>query len=129
MNHNMYKVIFSKTTGLLVAVSEHVNACGKTKSESSAVSSATHSHSNHTAQTAQAAQTDPHTRHARTIKPIAFGLMVGLGAASIVQAQIVADPNAPGNQRATILNTANGLCAEFPILVFVQVFESGCHGP
>jgi filamentous hemagglutinin len=106
MNHNMYKVIFSKTTGLLVAVSEHVSACGKTKSESSAVSSDAHSHSNHTAQTTQ---TDPQTRHARTIKPIAFGLMVSLGAASMVQAQIVADPNAPGNQRATILNTANGL--------------------
>jgi len=43
-----------------------------------------------------------------TLKPIAAGLALLLGAQGGV-AQIIADPSAPGSQRPTVLNSANGV--------------------
>ncbi|MGE8250256.1 MAG: ESPR-type extended signal peptide-containing protein, partial [Stenotrophomonas bentonitica] len=45
------------------------------------------------------------------LRPMAFALWVMLGwvgVTGLAAAQVVADPNAPGNQRPTVLETANG---------------------
>jgi len=47
------------------------------------------------------------------LHPLRFAVLTALGAvltlSPLAQAQIVADPNAPGNQRPTVLNAANGV--------------------
>ncbi len=56
---------------------------------------------------------NPQRMHRMQMKPISFAAKLAAGATALMMplthAQIVADRNAPGNQRPTILETANGL--------------------
>ncbi|HEY4542096.1 MAG TPA: ESPR-type extended signal peptide-containing protein, partial [Noviherbaspirillum sp.] len=96
MNKHLYRIVFNKTRGLLMAVSEIAKAGGKGKggprgergeNASGVVLAKMH--------------------------PLAFAAKVAAGASMFVMplagAQIVADPSAPAAQRPTVLNTANGL--------------------
>ena len=52
------------------------------------------------------------SRFLATLRPLCFALALALVQAVIVpmaNAQVVADPNAPGNQRPTVLEAANGV--------------------
>lgn len=90
MNKHLYRVVFNKTRGLLMAVAEHVASDGK--------------HSG-------ARRAPPNASRALvTLKPVCFSMLLAFGwVSSLAEAQIVADRNAPRNQQATVLNAANGL--------------------
>ncbi|WP_433693506.1 hemagglutinin repeat-containing protein [Herbaspirillum seropedicae] len=94
MNKLRYRVIFNKTRGLLMAVSE----LGR-------------SHSAGTLDGGQPGQTAPLA--AARLHPLAFAVMVLAGAQllcmPLARAQIVADPSAPRAQQPVVLPTANGL--------------------
>ena len=95
MNQHIHKVIFNKTTGRMDVVSEMVSAQG-----GATLASANES-------------PNPAWHHSVTqflIKPVVFALMLSLGTAHIlpVQAQVIADPNAPSTQQPTVLPTASG---------------------
>ena len=87
MNRHLYRVVFNKSRGLLMAVAEHTasrtstsSAQGGSKSRSSGI------------------------RHVLTLT--AFATLSVIGQA--VHAEIVADSNAPGYQQPTIIETASG---------------------
>ncbi|RZT38360.1 two-partner secretion domain-containing protein [Cupriavidus agavae] len=91
MNKHLHRIIFNRHRGLLMAVAEHAASAGKAPGDANA-SGAT-------------------PARFATLRPLAFALAVALGHvafAAPVSAQIVADPNAPGNQRPTVLNAPNG---------------------
>jgi filamentous hemagglutinin len=97
MNKHLYRIIFNERRGQLMVVGDNVMSAGKTASrERGPVSSPS-----------------GHTPPNMQLRPIcltlyvALGIVVGLTAP--VHAQIVADPNAPGSQRATVLQTSNGV--------------------
>ena len=94
MNKHLYRILFNKSRGLLMAVAENVGGEGKA---------------------AGASETPgPFASPAifGVLRPVcfsvllAFGLVTGL--ADIAQAQVVADPGAPANQQPTIVTSANG---------------------
>lgn len=98
MNKHHYKVIFSRVLNQLIVVSELAKTQGKASSENvhnekaSSVSTALFS----------------------SLKPLHFSLMLALGFVFVLPTlaedmTIRADKSAPGNQQATILQTANGL--------------------
>jgi hypothetical protein len=80
MNNNLFKVIFSKRTGKLTVVSEITPSTGKTASESTGNGS---------------------WGEHFTVNPLSFVLMLTMGTAAFMpaNAQVIADGNAPGNQR------------------------------
>jgi filamentous hemagglutinin len=97
MNKHLYRIIFNERRGQLMVVGDNVMSVGKTASgERSAVAF-------------PSGRTPPNMR----LRPICMTLYVTLGMlvglAAPVHAQIVADPNAPGAQRATVLQTSNGV--------------------
>jgi filamentous hemagglutinin family protein len=96
MNKNQYRTIFNARRGMRMAVAE--TAASQSKSASGEGCSASMGHGAASA--------------GRTVFTLAAGasliLLSGL-LAPPVDAQIVADRNAPGNQRPTLLQTANGL--------------------
>ncbi|TDR28910.1 hemagglutinin repeat-containing protein [Hydromonas duriensis] len=96
MNRTAYKVIFNKRKGQMDVVSEITVTEGKAASESTGISSLT----------TLAQQIN--ALGSLSIKTLCLSLMLTLGTAHLVHAQIIADPNAPKNQQATILNTASG---------------------
>jgi filamentous hemagglutinin len=87
MNSHIFKVIFNKRTGKMDVVSELTTAQGKAASESTGS-----------------------WFGQLSFKPLTFALMLLAGNVVIapVQAQVVADPSAPGSQRPTVLTTASG---------------------
>lgn len=89
MNRNLFKVIFSKRTGKLTVVSEITPSTGKTASESTGNGS---------------------WGYQFAVNPLSFVLMLTMGTAAVIpaNAQVIADGNAPGNQRPIITNTASG---------------------
>ena len=88
MNKLLYRIIFNKTRGQVMAVAENASADGKQA----------------------AAATSRVSAVAVRMRPLCWSIMVALGlAATVSNAQIVADPGAPGTQRPTVLNTANGM--------------------
>ncbi len=95
MNKRCYRVIFNTTRGLLMTVAEIVPSHGKSggKSARRKVASA--------------------SKQGGASGALVFGVWVALGLFSVpaatVQAQMVADPSAPGNQRPTVLAAANGV--------------------
>ncbi|MDY6483207.1 hemagglutinin repeat-containing protein, partial [Acinetobacter faecalis] len=99
MNKNFYKTIFSKTRGEMVVVAENVSAEGQTNNQRT---------------TQVEIDTESTAEKSLGLKVLSFSIMLLTGVASIsittdlAQANVVADPNAAGNQRPTIINSANG---------------------
>ena len=99
MNKNFYKTIFSKSRGEMIAVAENVSAEGQTATNISCKT---------------AVKLDTLAEQKLGLSVLSFSMMLIAGTAIFVtpvmvtKANIVADPNAAGNQRPTILNSANG---------------------
>ena len=90
MNKQLYRIIFNKVRGLWVVVAENVTAKSKQTGAGNA------------------------SGNARSLtvrmKGLRFSILLALGlVGTLAQAQIVADPNAPGSQRPTVGNAANGV--------------------
>lgn len=107
MNKHRYRIIFNKSRGVMMAVAEYVKSHVGTASVDIAITDRRTTKSPVPANTAFA-----------TLKPLNFALMCALGLISIApntfniglaQAEVVADPTAPKNQQATILNAPNGV--------------------
>ncbi|USX11997.1 hemagglutinin repeat-containing protein [Oxalobacteraceae bacterium OTU3CAMAD1] len=97
MNKLCYRIVFNKRRGLLMAVQENASSQGKGRGQSGAASSG-------------GARPGPMTTRVRGMTLALLGVMGGSAAMmQMAAAQIVADPNAPGRQQATVLNTANGV--------------------
>ena len=95
MNKTLYKVIFNKKRGQMVAVAEHTARAGKSTQDS-----------------APGAALSASAGAALRLPAICFSLLLAFGQAWIVPAHaagIAADKAAPANQQPTILQTANGL--------------------
>lgn len=93
MNKHCYRLIFNRARGLLLAVAETISSRSRAGRPGS-----------------QGAGRSPAITV--TLKPLTFGLWSLLGLVMIPAAQaagIVADPHAPGNQQATILQSASGV--------------------
>ena len=88
MNRLLYRVVFNKARGMLMAVAEIARTCSG-HSPSSGIG--------HT-----------HARRVAKISAAGLGLYLALGVVQIVQAAIIADRAAPGAQQPTIIGTANG---------------------
>lgn len=97
MNKNLYRIVFNKVRGILMVVAENVSAQGKGDAAPSACGVIRREMDLRCMQLTQ----------------ISFAAKLAAGVMSLIMplahAQIVADPNAPHNQRPTILETANGL--------------------
>ncbi|MFD2426825.1 filamentous hemagglutinin N-terminal domain-containing protein [Ralstonia solanacearum] len=89
MNKHLYRIVFNKTRGLLMAVAENVASDGKQAGTSDA----------------------PRAGGVlATVRPLCFSILLAFGlVGSLAQAQIVADPGAPRGQQPTVLNAANGV--------------------
>lgn len=112
MNKQSYRIIFNKSRGCLMAVAETTTSTGKSAT-GEGTSRATSGHD-------KASQRCTLTAMALACKVMSHVLLVGAAALSLasmqLQAQaqtvatrIVADPNAPRLQQATILSTSNGV--------------------
>ncbi|AMP13302.1 hemagglutinin repeat-containing protein [Collimonas pratensis] len=88
MNKLAYRLIFSQRRGMLVAVAEHVSSQGKGAQSGNA----------------PGASTSPLMR----LVHLTVAVAALFGGVTVVNAQIVADPNA-GSHRPTVVTTANGL--------------------
>ncbi|HCR4018938.1 TPA: hemagglutinin repeat-containing protein [Morganella morganii] len=89
MNKNLYRIIFNKSRGMLMVVSDIARSGHAGSSASSGIG--------HT-----------HTHLVCNIGKLAFSLWMAMGMIQSAQANIVADPHAPGHQQPTIINSANG---------------------
>ena len=112
MNTSLYRIVFNKARGCMMAVSELAssNAKGKDKSQSAGGSGSRSAR--------QQARGDDGVGTFGFSKPVLkainslvlLAMMVPtLTAPMSAYAQVRSDPNAPGNQRPTVLNSANGL--------------------
>lgn len=94
MNKNVYRIVFNAKRGQRMAVAETATSQGKGAS-------------GETRGGGLAAGI------VAVLRPLSFCIAAALGMVLVVpplaQAQIIADPNAPGNQRPTVLQTANGV--------------------
>ncbi|MCT4716623.1 hemagglutinin repeat-containing protein [Enterobacteriaceae bacterium H18W14] len=88
MNRLLYRIIFNKARGMLMVVAEIARSC----SAHSPVSGIGHTRS----------------RLVGKVSAVSLSLWLAIGAIQTVQAAIVADKSAPGNQQPTIIGTANG---------------------
>ncbi|MHA6910757.1 filamentous hemagglutinin N-terminal domain-containing protein, partial [Ralstonia pseudosolanacearum] len=89
MNKHLYRIVFNKTRGLLMAVAENVAGDGKQTGTSDAPRAGS---------------------VLATVRPLCFSILLAFGlVGSLAQAQIVADPGAPRGQQPTVLNAANGV--------------------
>jgi filamentous hemagglutinin len=98
MNKQCYRLIFSQVRGMLVAVAEIVTSAGKAPGESRAAKRRGESRSKLGSQ----------------LTAMAYGVSAVLGGAMLAPMDsysqtIVADPNAPANQRPTVGTTQNGV--------------------
>ncbi|PST77708.1 adhesin, partial [Yersinia pseudotuberculosis] len=90
MNKNLYRIVFNQARGMLMVVADIAASGRAASSPSSGVG---------------------HTQRRRVsaLSPLSFRLLIALGCISLsVQAAIVADGSAPGNQQPTIISSANG---------------------
>ena len=93
MNKHCYRIVFNRTRGLLMAVSERVASDGKARGTSRA----------------------PQMRNraagvAATVRPLQYSMLLAWGLVSLpAHAQIVADRSAPGAQQPTVLTAGNGV--------------------
>uniref|UniRef100_UPI002FCBB8FD two-partner secretion domain-containing protein n=1 Tax=Polaromonas sp. TaxID=1869339 RepID=UPI002FCBB8FD len=99
MNKNLHRIIFSQARGQRMVVQETAASSGKANGATEG-------------QRPGGLDDAASTGYAR-LGRLAFAVLCLAGAPlhlmSAAQAQIVADPSAPGNQRPTVLNTANGV--------------------
>lgn len=99
MNKNLYRVVFSKKTGACTVAAE--TACCHRQSSSSGSGLGVALHVVMSSLCLAGA--------ASCFTPLALTVAIMFGGINIVYAQIKADPNATGNKRPVIDNTANGL--------------------
>ena len=117
MNESLYRIVFNKARGCMMAVSELASShsSGKDKHHSAAARSFGRSHSQfHSTNQSGTVFDDSFGKPKPVVKAInvvvLFSMLLSsLSAPLSAYAQIRSDANAPGNQRPTILNTANGL--------------------
>ena len=105
MNKHLHRIIFNQARGLRMVVQETASSCGKANGATQAqAASAPVALVNFAAAS--------HSGYAR-LRLLSFAVLCATGAplhfASVAQAQIVADPSAPGSQRPTVLSAANGV--------------------
>ncbi|RQO32859.1 hypothetical protein DBR37_16295 [Herminiimonas sp. KBW02] len=97
MNKHLYRIVFNKTRGIMMAVAENVAAQCKGDAASSA----------------PGVFKPTMEQICLQLKSISFAAKLTAGVMTVIMpvahAQIVADPGAPNNQRPTIVQTANGL--------------------
>ncbi|WP_348995266.1 hemagglutinin repeat-containing protein [Achromobacter sp. HNDS-1] len=92
MNKNLYRVVFNLALGLFQVVAEIARRDGPGASRAYVAAAG--------------------SRFLATVRPLRVALALAFGQAVIVplaNAQVVADPGAPGNQRPTVLEAANGV--------------------
>ncbi|WP_238922500.1 two-partner secretion domain-containing protein [Achromobacter ruhlandii] len=92
MNKNLYRVVFNRALGLFQVVAEIARRDGPGASRAYVAAAG--------------------SRFLATVRPLRVALALAFGQAVIVplaNAQVVADPGAPGNQRPTVLEAANGV--------------------
>ncbi|CAB3848549.1 hemagglutinin repeat-containing protein [Achromobacter ruhlandii] len=92
MNKNFYRVVFNRALGLFQVVAEIARRDGPGASRAYVAAAG--------------------SRFLATVRPLRVALALAFGQAVIVplaNAQVVADPGAPGNQRPTVLEAANGV--------------------
>nr|HRK56896.1 filamentous hemagglutinin N-terminal domain-containing protein [Burkholderiaceae bacterium] len=94
MNKQRYRVIFNLFRSALMVVGETARAAGKEAGGDGDV-----------------AAREPAVRSVDAwLRPVVFSLWGALGWVSVqANAQVVADPSAPGNERPTVLNAPNGV--------------------
>ncbi|MEW9302482.1 two-partner secretion domain-containing protein [Pectobacterium atrosepticum] len=91
MNKHLYRIVFNRARGVLMVVSELCRGCAKDSAPSSLGPTL--------------------SQITGRLSPLTFlllGVMGFVTLAPVAQANIVADGNAPGNQKPTVLQTANG---------------------
>ncbi|MFC7287069.1 hemagglutinin repeat-containing protein [Herminiimonas glaciei] len=97
MNKHLYRIVFNKARGIMMAVAENVSAQGK----------------GDTASSMHGVIKPVIEQICLQLKSISFAAKLVAGVMTFIMpvsyAQIVADQNAPSNQRPTIVQTANGL--------------------
>jgi filamentous hemagglutinin len=94
MNRHCHRIIFNKARGALMAVAENATSQGRSSSETPAGGSG------------------PGPWNTLAVRPMALAIAAVLSAvlmAPTAQAQITADPGAPGRQRPTVLTAPNGV--------------------
>ncbi|MCL2644471.1 MAG: ESPR domain-containing protein, partial [Betaproteobacteria bacterium] len=79
MNKHLYRTVFNKHRGLLMAVAENVSSHGK--------------------QPGTGALAGGGRRMAATLRPVCFSILLSLGMVGVAVAQVVADPHAPKSQQ------------------------------
>lgn len=92
MNKNLYRVVFNWALGLFQVVAKIARRDGPGASRAYVAAAG--------------------SRFLATVRPLRVALALAFGQAVIVplaNAQVVADPGAPGNQRPTVLEAANGV--------------------
>ncbi|MGK5060465.1 hemagglutinin repeat-containing protein [Janthinobacterium sp. LB2P49] len=99
MNKNLYRIIFNKRRGQLMVVAENASSQGKAAKGEGGLDSGVFG--------GDGAGVNA------TIRPLALAIFSALGMVTFVagpaMGQIVADPNAPGRQRPTVVQSANGV--------------------
>ena len=99
MNKNLYRIIFNKRRGQLMVVAENASSQGKAAKGEGGLNSGVFGG-------------DGGGVNAK-LRPLALAIFGALGMVAFVagpaMGQIVADPNAPGRQRPTVVQSANGV--------------------
>ncbi|MBA5688164.1 hemagglutinin repeat-containing protein [Rugamonas apoptosis] len=99
MNKHLYRIIFNERRGQLMVVGENASVPGKAASGGG--------------DAAPAGQACHRQGVTAALRPLWLALSNALGMVALlavpVHAQIVADPNAPGKQRPTVLQTSSGV--------------------
>ena len=94
MNKYLYRIVFNKTRGQLMAVAEDVASDGKAPGTSRAPN----------------AMRNAAACVVAIVRPLQYSILLALGLVSVAaQAQIVADPHAPRTQQPTVLTAGNGV--------------------
>ena len=100
MNKNLYRIIFNKRRGQLMVVAENASSQGKAAKGEGGLDSGVF-------------EGDGGGGINGRLRPLALAIFGALGMVAFVagpaMGQIVADPNAPGRQRPTVVQSANGV--------------------
>ncbi|WP_086139144.1 MULTISPECIES: filamentous hemagglutinin N-terminal domain-containing protein [unclassified Janthinobacterium] len=100
MNKNLYRIIFNKRRGQLMVVAENASSQGKAAKGEGGLDSGVF-------------EGDGGGGINGKLRPLALAIFGALGMVAFVSGpamgQIVADPNAPGRQRPTVVQSANGV--------------------